>query len=155
MHFGGRPLGEAKLQSHFTYALDFMIDNPSAPEALEFDLNQSLGGVRYTWGTECSFKDTGKWDIWNDATEKWEVTKVPCKQVSKGWHHLVWQFERVGTQVHYVSIALDNTTYTLDLYRNSQPNWDLEELNVAFQMDGDYKQTPYSVWVDNMTLTVY
>jgi hypothetical protein len=150
-----KTLGGGELQSHFTYALDFMIDNPSAPEALEFDLNQSLGGVRYTWGTECSFKDTGRWDIWNDATEKWETTKVPCKQVSKGWHHLVWQFERVGTQIHYVSVTLDNTKYTVDLYRDPQPNWQLEELNVAFQMDGDYKQTPYTVWVDNMTMTVY
>lgn len=42
--------------SHFTYDLYFYIDNPSAPQALEFDLNQTFGGYRWVWGSECNFK---------------------------------------------------------------------------------------------------
>jgi hypothetical protein len=29
------------------------------------------------------------------------------------------------------------------------------ELNVAFQMDGNYAQTPYSVWLDKVTLSYW
>jgi hypothetical protein len=68
-----KTLGGGQLRTRYTYKLDFMIDNPNAPEALEFDVNQSLGGVRYTFGTECSYRDTRHWDIWNDAKGVWET----------------------------------------------------------------------------------
>jgi len=49
--------------SHFVYDLYFYIDNPNASQALEFDLNQTFGGERWVWGSECNFNDSGKWDI--------------------------------------------------------------------------------------------
>jgi hypothetical protein len=134
--------------------LDFYIDDASAPEALEFDVNQSYGGVRYTWGSECSFKNTHKWDVWNPQAEAWAPTSAPCTQMtSMQWHHLQWQFERINNQVHYISLTVDNTSYPIDIYLNPQPNWNMEDFDIAFQMDGDYKQTPYNVWLDNVTLT--
>ena len=147
-------LGGGTLLSQFTYDLDFYIDNASAPEALEFDVNQSFGGTRYTFGTECSYKNTHKWDVWDPVKEVWDTTSAPCPQVSSAqWHHLTWQFERVNGQVHYISVTVDGTTYPINVYLNPQPNWNLEDVDVAFQMDGDYKQTPYKVWLDNVTLT--
>lgn len=147
-------LGGGTLLSHFTYDLDFYIDNGDAPETLEFDLNQSFGGVRFTWGTECSYKNTKKWDVWNPAAEVWIVTSAPCPPVaSNQWHHLTWQFEQVSNQVRYLSITLDGTTYPINITVNPQPNWDKQGISIAFQMDGDYQQTPYNVWLDNVTLT--
>jgi hypothetical protein len=147
-------LGGGTLLSQFTYDLDFYIDNASAPEALEFDVNQSYEGTRYTWGTECSYKNTHKWDVWNPLAEVWVTSSAPCPPVaSKQWHHLTWQFERVNNQVHYISVTLDGNTYPINLYLNPQPNWNLDDIDIAFQMDGDYKQTPYHVWLDNVSLT--
>jgi hypothetical protein len=145
---GGTPLNT------FTYDLDFYIDNASAVEALEFDVNQSYGGIRYTWGTECSFLNTHKWDVWNPLTEKWVPSSAPCNTVtSNKWHHLTWQFDRVNNQVHYISVTLDGTTMPLNLTFPPQPNWKEEDIDIAFQMDGNYHQTPYNVWLDNVTLT--
>jgi hypothetical protein len=31
----------------------------------------------------------------------------------------------------------------------------LEEIDVAFQMDGNYEQEPYNVWLDEVKLTAY
>ena len=31
-----------------------VIDNPEAPQALEFDVNQTFGGYRWVWGSECN-----------------------------------------------------------------------------------------------------
>jgi hypothetical protein len=145
---GGTPLNT------FTYDLDFYIDNASAVEAFEFDVNQSYGGIRYTWGTECSFLNTHKWDVWNPLTEKWVPSSAPCNTVtSNKWHHLTWQFDRVNNQVHYISVTLDGTTMPLNLTFPPQPNWKEEDIDIAFQMDGNYHQTPYNVWLDNVTLT--
>lgn len=86
--------------SHFTYDLCFYIDNPNASQALEFDINQTFGGNRWVWGSECNFNGSGKWDIWNDVTG-WQPTIYDCKPFAANtWIHLVWNVERVGNQVH-------------------------------------------------------
>jgi hypothetical protein len=57
--------------AHFSYDVSFYIDHPEVSEALEFDVNQSFNGTRYVWGSECNFKDTGKWDIWDPKGFVW------------------------------------------------------------------------------------
>ena len=146
--------GPDSTPTHFVYDLYFYMQDPSAPEALEFDINQSMGGTRYTWGTECSYRDSGHWDIWNSETGSWETTDVPCPQVSANeWHHLTWTVERVNGQMHYISVELDGNVSTVDKYYNPQQHYNGDGVNVAFQMDGDYRQDPYSVWLDNVSLS--
>jgi hypothetical protein len=141
--------------SHFTYDLYFYIDNPNASQALEFDINQTFGGNRWVWGSECSFNASGKWDIWDDVNG-WKPTIYDCKPFpANTWIHLVWDVERVGNQVHYISLTVGDQTYKIDTYYPNQPDWTLEEIDAAFQMDGDYKQEPYNVWLDQVKLTAY
>jgi len=151
-----KSLGPNSTPTHFVYDLYFYMEHPGSPEALEFDINQSMHDVRYTWGTECSYRDTGHWDIWNPETEKWETTSVPCPVVSANtWHHLTWTVERVNGQVHYISVAVDGNVTPVDKYYNPQQQWPGADLNVAFQMDGDYRQDPYTVWLDNVSLSAW
>ena len=139
--------------SHFTYDLYFYVDNPNAPQALEFDLNQTFGGNRWVWGSECNFRDTGKWDIWDDVNG-WTPTIYDCKPFpANTWIHLVWKVERVGNQVHYISLTVGDQTYNVDTYFDNQPDWTLEEIDVAFQMDGNFEEQPYNVWLDKVNLT--
>jgi len=147
------PVAGGNNVSHFTYDLYFYIDNPLASQALEFDINQTYGGQRWVWGSECSFNDSGKWDIWDDVNG-WKPTIYDCKPFpANQWIHLVWDVERVGDQVHYISLTVGDQTYNIDTYYPNQPDWTLEEIDVAFQMDGNYKQEPYNVWLDKVTLT--
>jgi hypothetical protein len=141
--------------SHFTYDVYFYIDQPDYAQALEFDTNQTFGGQRWVWGSECNFKGDGVWDIWNDVTG-WQPTPFPCTPFpANTWIHLVWNVERVGNQVHYISLTVGDQVYNVDTYYPNQPDWTLEEIDVAFQMDGDYAQQPYNVWLDEMKLTAY
>jgi hypothetical protein len=141
--------------SHFIYDLYFYIDNPNASQALEFDINQTFGGNRWVWGSECSFNDSRKWDIWDDVNG-WKPTIYDCKPFpANTWIHLVWNVERVGNQVHYISLTVGDQTYNIDTYYPNQPDWTLEEIDAAFQMDGNYKQEPYNVWLDQVKLTAY
>jgi hypothetical protein len=149
------PVAGGNSVSHFTYDLYFYIDNPDAAQALEFDINQTFGGNRWVWGSECNFNGSGKWDIWNDVTG-WQPTQFDCTPFpANTWIHLVWSVERVGDQVHYISLTVGDQTYNVDTYYPNQPDWTLEEIDVAFQMDGNYEQQPYNVWLDEVNLTAY
>jgi len=147
------PVAGGNNVSQFTYDLYFYIDNPNAPQALEFDINQTFGGNRWVWGSECNFNGSGKWDIWDDVNG-WTPTIYDCKPFpANTWIHLVWNVERVGNQVHYISLTVGDQTYNVDTYFQNQADWTLEEIDVAFQMDGNYEQEPYNVWLDKVTLT--
>jgi hypothetical protein len=146
-------LGGGSSVSHFTYDLHFMVDNPTVVQALEFDVNQTFGNNRWVFGTECNFKGSGKWDVW-DGVKGWQPTSAPCNPFpANQWIHLIWTFERVGNQVHYVSLQVDNQVFPLNLYFSNQPGWTMEDIDVAFQMDGNFQQQPYNVWLDEVTLT--
>jgi len=153
-------LGGGDSPTKFTYDMYVMVDNPAAPQALEFDVNQTINNTRWVFGSECNFNgnypNTGEWDVWNGAPNTgWEKTSAPCPRFpANQWVHIIWKFERVGQQVHYISLQVDNNTYPLDLFYSAEPSWSMGQINVAFQMDGDAKQTPYNVWIDEVNLTV-
>src|SRR5579862_2789957 len=144
--------------SHFIYDLYFYIDNPTAPQALEFDVNQGFGGYRWVWGSECNFRGETPpmWDIWDDASGVWRESNVPCNPFpANTWIHLIWQFERVGNQVHYISLQVGDQTYNVDTYYNNQADWTLEEIDTAFQMDLAQPPVAYNVWLDQVNLTAW
>ena len=150
------PLGGGNNVSHFTYDLYFYVSDGSAPQALEFDVNQVFGGTRWTWGSECDFNQTHLWNIWDPLHEIWVPTSVACDYFpSNTWVHLIWTLERVGNQVHYMTLNVADQTYNIDTYYTAQPNWDQEGIDIAFQMDGNYKQQPYNVWLDEVNLSAY
>lgn len=158
------PIAGGNNLSHFTYDLYFWIDHPDAPQALEFDLNQAYDDTgsgspqRWVWGSECNFKGEtpGRWDIWDDASGVWRATSVPCDPFpANTWNHLTWSVERVGDQVHYITLTVNGQAYNVDTYYTNQTGWDLEEIDTAFQMDLDSNADPYNVWLDQVNLTAY
>lgn len=151
------PVAGGNNVSHFTYDLYFYIDNPDAPQALEFDLNQTYGGNRWVWGSECNFNGSGKWDIWDDING-WTPTQFPCVRSdfpANTWIHLVWDVQRVGNKVQYNTLTVGSNVYNVNTSFSNQPGWTLEEIDVAFQTDGDSQMTPYNVWLDQVNLTSY
>jgi hypothetical protein len=140
--------------THFIYDLWFYVDRPEVSQALEFDVNQSFQGTRFTWGTECSFRDSKRWDVWDPKGFKWVPSKYPCPVFSAHtWHHIVWQFDKANNKVHYVSLRVDDRILPVDMSMEPQTNWPFEDINVAFQLDGNVHQEPYSVWLNKVTLT--
>jgi len=130
-----------------------MIDHPDRAQALEFDTNQAFGNQRWVFGTECNFNGSGKWDVW-DGVNGWTPTQVACTQFpANQWIHLVWDYQRVGNQVHYISVTVGNQKYPVDMYTSNEHYWTMPSIDVAFQMDGNFAQQPYTVWLDKFTLT--
>jgi len=141
--------------ANFKYDLDFYMTQPQLAQALEFDVNQSNGYTKFIFGTQCNIRDGGVWDIWDTAGGAWRHTNIACPPPAAfTWHHLTWEFTRNDNQTIYVALTFDGVKQYLN-----QAYWAMpvsaSEINVAFQMDGDYAQHPYSVWLDNVTLAYW
>lgn len=142
---------------HFTYDLYFYIQNPSASEALEFDLNVAYNGRYYVFGNQCNPKSSHTWDVYDAPAGHWDSTGVACPTFpAYKWNHVSIAMERTAdSRLHYVSITYNGVTHYINRYiasrASSSGNW----VSVDFQMDGDSKQTAYSVWLDKVNLSYY
>jgi len=137
----------------FTYDVYFYVENPSISQALEFDINQFVGGYSYIWGHECRIAGGNEWDIWDDPGQTWHPTGVPCNPLPNAWNHLTLQVERTSdNQLLFQSITLNGVTSTLNYYENpTTTTW--YGVTINYQQDGNYEQTPYSVWLDKLNFT--
>ncbi|MEO6924323.1 MAG: hypothetical protein ABI142_10895, partial [Bryocella sp.] len=141
---------------NFIYDTDFYVTNASITQSLEFDITLNAGGVGITWGTQCNYLGDKNWDTWDNATQHWVSTGFPCKFVN-GWNHVTIRLQRkTDNTVVYQSIELNGTTYALN--RTSAPttvpgNW--WGLDANYQMDGNYKETPNTTYLDNMSVTYW
>jgi mRNA-degrading endonuclease toxin of MazEF toxin-antitoxin module len=150
-----KQLGGNSAVSNFVYDLYFYVKDPTASQALEFDVNQSTGGRKWIFGTECNMTNTGQWRIWDTANVKWNTTGIPCtRPAAYQWHHLVWEFKREGDYTKFISVTLDGKKSYINRSYLSRPSG-AYELNVAYQMDGNYNQTDYSTWLDKVKLTYW
>ncbi|HWC16857.1 MAG TPA: Ig-like domain-containing protein [Terriglobales bacterium] len=159
---GGTPWGAAlwwhELGSHddaqnLRYDLDFYIDSTSSAQALEFDVNQTAGGSKYIFGTECDFRGTGTWRVWNGPAHGWSSTGLPCPvPETNTWHHLTWEFQRSGGQAHFIAVTLDGNRQ--DVGKSfSGIGAGGSGLDVAFQADLNAVGASESVWLDNLSLS--
>lgn len=150
-----KQLGANPGASHFTYDLYFYLKTPGAAQSLEFDMNQSVNGHKYIFGTQCNIKGAHQWDVWDTAGGRWVHTGIGCSQPpSYRWNHLVLEFQRVGNQAKFISVTLNgHKSYINRSFNTRQVS--ASELNSAVQLDGDYNQQNYSMWVDKMHVTAW
>ena len=59
------------------------------------------------------------------------------------------------TGVVFVSIALDGQISYVNYGFKTSRTSSSDAVNIAFQMDGDSTEEPYSVWIDKVTLTYW
>ena len=149
-----KQLGAADFATHLKYDVDFYITNPGVAQALEFDNNQSNGVHKFIYGTQCNIKGN-HWDVWGNAAGNWISTGIPCSAPTAFvWHHLTWEFQRTTTNVIFVGFTYDGVTHYVNRSYPARSST-VHEMNVAFQMDGDFAMHAYSTWLDKVTLTYW
>ena len=146
-------LGSHDEAQNLRYDLDFYIDSTSSAQALEFDVNQTVGGAKYIFGTECDFRGTGTWRVWNSPAHTWASTGIGCSVPDTNtWHHLTWEFQRSGGQAHFIAVTLDGNRQdvgkSFDAFGQGGSG-----LDVAFQADLNASGGSESIWLDNVSLS--
>ena len=149
--------GASDSYSHFVYDVYFYLKNPSAAQALEFDVNQTrkADGVKYIFGTECDIRGTHTWRVYDNYNKKWTSTGITCAMpTAYQWHHLVWEFERTSTGPNFVALTLDGTKHYVNMQVQKRTGTGSSTLlNVAFQLDGNGVTSPYDAWLDSVTIS--
>jgi len=139
---------------NFTYDVYFYGTNLELSQAVEFDINQFFNDIGFIWGHECRIAGGHEWDVWNNVTAHWIPTGIPCNPINNAWNHLTIQVQRTASnQLLYQSITLNGVTSQLNQYydHGSAPGW--YGITVNYQMDGNYQQSPYTVYLDELTFT--
>jgi hypothetical protein len=150
-----KQLGANANASHFVYDLYFYVKSPNAPQALEFDMNQSVGSRKFIFGTQCDIKGHKDWDVWDTANGKWIQTGIACSAPpAYTWNHLVLEYARSSNQTTFVSITLNGKKSYINRTFNTF-GVNAAELNTAVQLDGNSSDSAYSVWVDKMQVTAW
>jgi hypothetical protein len=151
-------IGNTAAPHHFIYDTYFYGDNPARAEAIEFDINQFVNGHSLIFGTQCNIGNGNVWDIWDNQASRWVHTSASCPTPSAyTWHHVTIEVERAndgGDWLHYISITQDGNKKYIDAwYPPSGTSW--TGITVNFQMDGNYAQQPYSIWLDKFSFSYY
>ena len=66
--------------------------------------------------------------------------------------HVVWDLVRVGKQVHYISLTVNNQTYTVDTDYKASPIGIRRRSTLPSRWMATYKQQPFNVWLDEVNL---
>jgi hypothetical protein len=140
---------------NFTYDVYFYANNLGASQALEFDINQFVDGYSYIWGHECRVGGGNEWDIWDNPAQTWHSTGIACNPLPNAWNHLVLQVQRTSdNHLLFQSITLNGVTSVLNYYENPTPTtW--YGVTINYQQDGNYRQAPYSIWLDNLNFAYW
>jgi hypothetical protein len=150
-----KQLGSNSSATHFVYDLWFYVKQPQNVFALEFDTNQSTGGKRYIMGTQCGVHYDKQWAVYDAAGGAWRNTGIGCPvPKAYSWNHLVWEFYRAKGRVYYVSFTLNGAKHYVNrsYYACSSS---ANDINVAFQMDGNSSMADYNTWLDKVKLTYW
>jgi hypothetical protein len=154
-----RKVGANNAATNFLWDFYVQLDNASltAGQALEYDAFQFVGGYNYMIGTECNY-GAGVWDTWNEVTQKWLHTTVPCKKFTPGtWHHIQWYMttNHSNHTYTYKTLVVDGVAYTLN---QTQPakylGWG-DNLGAQWQLDVNATGGGYHEWVDKAVLSVW
>jgi hypothetical protein len=140
---------------NFTYDVYFYGADLEIAQSLEFDINQFVNGRSYIWGHECRVMGGHVWAVWDNPNNRWISTGIACNPVSNNWNHLVIQVQRTSdNQLLYQTITLNGVTNTLNWYNPSTPtSWNGITMN--YQLDGNYRQQPYTVYLDNLNFSYF
>lgn len=138
----------------FTYDVYFWGNNLGASQALEFDINQFFNNLGFTWGSECRVAGGHEWDVWDNLNYKWTPTGIACNPIQNGWNHYTLVGSRTSNnQLLYESITFNGVTYTLNRTFAPFPAPGWWGITVNYQLDGNYAQAPYTVYIDQLNFT--
>jgi len=151
-----KQLGGNSSAGHFVYDLYYYIKTPSAPQALEFDVNQSRSGKKFIFGTECDFNGSHTWKVYDPYNHVWRSTSIACNRpTAYKWNHIVLEFNRTSTgKTGFITVTINGYKHYFNRAYSPRSS-SVSEINVAFQMDLNGSATDYSVWLDKVKLTYW
>jgi len=150
--------GAATLFSIVVYQFDFYIPvgMENAPQALEFECQQQLGGWVYNFAWQADYA-SHTWRMFNYGAAAWDSANISFQNFAPGsWHHVVAEYHNdISTHsVYHDALTIDGTRYAVNARHAafSAPGF-TDKFTNAFQLDSNGTPASYSVYVDAMKVS--
>jgi hypothetical protein len=143
--------------SALTYEFDFYVPTgmETAPQALEFECQQTLNGWIYNFSWQAAYVG-GVWRIFDYGLQQWQSTGIPVQPFSGGtWHHVLAEYhnDAVNHVVWHDALTVDGVRHIVNIPHNAFFSGNANQFTNAFQLDSNSTATPYSVYLDQMSIT--
>jgi len=151
-----KTLGGHNSATHFVFDLYYYVDNPAAAQALEFYVTQNANGIRYNFGAQCDLAGAHAWRMWDNTGKRWVGSPVICpRPVARTWNHLTLEFQhQPGGELLWTAVTLNGHRGLVNLSMQHTPG-STNGLDIAYQSDSNSTGTPYSIWLDKVSLTYW
>lgn len=128
----------------------------SVVQALEFTMSKWRQGIRHEFALQWQNVGPGapQWRYWDPhQPESWVAfnPQLPTCLATGQWHTLILTGEISQGRVHYQSFTIDQQSHNLDLFTLPACEVGADRLAVAIQLDGNFQEDPYSVFIDQVS----
>ncbi|KAF5432198.1 hypothetical protein C5S39_04145 [Candidatus Methanophagaceae archaeon] len=132
----------------------------SIVQALEFSMSKWHQSKRYEFALQWENVEQNvgdgapQWRYWNPHhPDKWVNLGISDTLEGEQWHSFTMEGEIINEQVHYRRFTIDQQSHNLDITvpPNSTSGED-DRLSVAIQLDGNSREDPYDVFIDQVSL---
>lgn len=134
---------------------------PSVVQAGEFAINHWTPGARYEWALQWQNVTDGSpetgtlpdWRLWDGPAQRWRTTGFAQRLTPEQWHTLVIEGTKTGDgMLRYDRFVSDGAEVPLgNSYAPVAAQGD-GTITVAFQIDGNYVEAPYTVLFDGVDI---
>jgi hypothetical protein len=129
----------------------------NAPQAIEFECQQRLNGYVYNFAWQAEYP-SDRWRVFNYTAKAWESAGISLQRFTPNtWHHIVAEYHNDATsqKTYHDALTVDGVRYPLNIVHDATPSGNqTNEFTNAFQLDLNGTPVPYSVYVDNMKVTM-
>jgi hypothetical protein len=132
---------------------------PSVIQGIEFTMNKWLQPNRYEFAWQWQNVGDGApqwryWDPHQPGSNRWVPLTPPITQCLQGeqWHALILEGELIDGQVHYSKFTIDGEGHDMGITIPpiAEPG-EPDRLAIAIQLDGNFAESPYDVYIDQVS----
>lgn len=149
--------------AYIKYEFDLFISttDAGAPQAIEFECQQSFSGLTYNFGWQAEYigSPNNRWRIFDYAGGTgWNDSGLDLTRFSGGvWHHIIAEYhvDNSTNQIHHDGLTIDGTRRfpTQNFVHNVKNTGHANELTNAIQLDMNSVNTRYTIDTDKMKIT--
>jgi hypothetical protein len=142
-----------------TYEFDLYIPAgmETAPQAIEFECQQTLNGWVYNFAWQAQYHGANVWRTFDYGLQQWQSANVAFTPFTPGtWHHILVEYHNDTTNhtVFHDAITVDGVRTVVGITHNAFFSGAANnQFTNAFQLDSNSTATPYNVYVDKMRIT--
>ena len=129
--------------------------SPSVVQALEFTMDKWYQSRRYEFAVQWQNIGSGapQWRYWDpNRADPWVSVGIADALEGAQWHSFVLEGQISAGKVHYRAVTIDGQRYGIDVtVEPASAPGEPDRLAVAFQLDGNSTETPFDVFVDDVT----